>query len=142
LVARNAPQSTELRNADSTSAPKDRSFAEIAVRLFILGTKNTRTPTFDFSSQTLKDRLASEFESSIARGAQFCAQIQLSELILMTARKIDKRPWTEEELQKIRMGCRKGLSARQIADLINRRVASVKKKARELGLVPLKKSAW
>ena len=54
----------------------------------------------------------------------------------MTARKIEKRPWTEEELQKIRMGCRKGLSARQIAHLINRRVASVKNKARELRLVP------
>ena len=50
---------------------------------------------------------------------------------VMTARKIEKRPWTEKELQKIRMGCRKGLSARQIAHLINRRVASVKKKARE-----------
>jgi hypothetical protein len=59
----------------------------------------------------------------------------------MTARKIEKRPWTEEELQKIRIGCRKGLSARQIAQLIDRRVASVKNKARELGLVPLKKSA-
>jgi hypothetical protein len=59
----------------------------------------------------------------------------------MTARKIEKRPWTEEELQKIGMGCRKGLSARQIAHRINRRVASVKKKARELRLVPLKKSA-
>jgi len=70
----------------------------------------------------------------------FARNIQLSELILMTARKIEKRPWTEQELQKIRMGCRKGLSARQIADLINRRVASVKKKARELGLVPRRKS--
>jgi hypothetical protein len=58
----------------------------------------------------------------------------------MTARKIENRPWTEEELKKIRIGCRKGLSARQIADLINRRVASVKKKARELGLVPRRKS--
>jgi DNA-binding NarL/FixJ family response regulator len=58
----------------------------------------------------------------------------------MTARKIEKRPWTEEELQKIRIGCRKGLSARQIAQRINRRVASVKNKARELGLVPPKKS--
>ena len=48
----------------------------------------------------------------------------------MTARNIDKRPRTDEELQKISMGCRKGLSARQIADLINRRVASVENKAR------------
>jgi hypothetical protein len=76
----------------------------------------------------------------IPKGLIICA-IQQSDLIVMTARKIEKRPWTEVELQTIRMGCRKGLSARQIADLINRRVASVKKKARELGLVPLKKSA-
>jgi hypothetical protein len=38
------------------------------------------------------------------------------------------------------MGYRKGLSVRQIAHLINRRIASVKNKARELGLVSLKKS--
>jgi hypothetical protein len=60
LVARNAPQSTGLRNADSTSAPKDRSFAEIAVRLFILGMKNTLTLAFDFLTQTLEEPLASE----------------------------------------------------------------------------------
>jgi hypothetical protein len=40
----------------------------------------------------------------------------------------------------MRIGCRKGLSTRQIAQLINRRVASAKNKARELGLVPRKKS--
>jgi hypothetical protein len=59
----------------------------------------------------------------------------------MTARNIDKRPRTDEELQKISMGCRKGLSARQIADLINRRVASVENTARALRLVPRGKSA-
>jgi hypothetical protein len=41
---------------------------------FILGLKNTPTPAFDFLTQTLEEPLASEFESSIARGAQFCAQ--------------------------------------------------------------------
>jgi hypothetical protein len=50
-----------------------------------------------------------------------------------------ERPWTEQELQKIRMGCLKGLSARQIANLIDRSVRSVKDKARELRLVPLRK---
>jgi hypothetical protein len=68
------PQSTELRKADSTGAPKDCLFAEIAVRLFILGMNNTRTPAFDFLTQTLEQPLASEFESPIACGAQFCAQ--------------------------------------------------------------------
>ena len=43
--------------------------AEIAVRLFILGMNNTRTPAFNFSSQMPEDPLTSEFKCSIARGA-------------------------------------------------------------------------
>jgi len=39
----------------------------------ILGVKNTPTPAFDFLTQTLEGPPASEFESSIARGTQFCA---------------------------------------------------------------------
>jgi hypothetical protein len=81
----------------------------------------------EFSSVMALQQIADTVEADVVRECE-------------TARKIEKRPWTVEELQKIRMGCRKGLSARQIADLTNRRVASVKKKARELGLVPLKKS--
>ena len=62
FVVRDALQSTELSNTDSTSAPRDCSFAEIAVRLFILGMNNTRTPAFGLSSQMLEDPLASEFQ--------------------------------------------------------------------------------
>ena len=56
----------------------------------------------------------------------------------MPSHRVD-RPWTDEELKKIRAGCLKGMSARQIASLINRRVRAVKDKARELRLIPLRK---
>ena len=73
FVVRDALQSTELGNTALTNPPEDRSFAEIAVASFILGVKNTPTPAFDFLTQTLEGPPASEFESSIARGTQFCA---------------------------------------------------------------------
>ena len=56
----------------------------------------------------------------------------------MSDRKVD-RVWTDEELRKLKAGCRKGLSARQIAAQINRHVGSVKNKTRELRLIPLRK---
>ena len=55
FVVRDALQSTELSNTALTNPPKDRSFAEIAVRLFILGMKNTLTLAFDFLTQTLEE---------------------------------------------------------------------------------------
>jgi hypothetical protein len=59
----------------------------------------------------------------------------------MSQRQAD-RPWTDEELQKLKAGCLKELSARQIANLINRRVRSVKNKARELRLIPLSRRTY
>jgi predicted transcriptional regulator len=49
------------------------------------------------------------------------------------------RLWTEEETDRLRALLRKRLSAEDIAKSLHRHAGSVKKKVRELGLVPLKK---
>jgi predicted transcriptional regulator len=49
------------------------------------------------------------------------------------------RLWTEEETDRLRALVRKKLSAEDIAKSLDRHAGSVKKKVRELGLVPLKK---
>ncbi len=49
------------------------------------------------------------------------------------------RLWTEEETDRLRALVRKKLSAEDIAKSLHRHAGSVKKKVRELGLVPLKK---
>jgi predicted transcriptional regulator len=49
------------------------------------------------------------------------------------------RLWTEDETDRLRALVRKKLSAEDIAKSLDRHAGSVKKKVRELGLVPLKK---
>ena len=49
------------------------------------------------------------------------------------------RPWTEIETRRLRALARKRVSAEDIAKSLGRHAGSVKKKARELGLIPLKK---
>jgi hypothetical protein len=49
------------------------------------------------------------------------------------------RPWTEAETRRLRVGARKKVSAEDIAKSLGRHVGSVKKKARELGLILFKK---
>ena len=49
------------------------------------------------------------------------------------------RLWTEEETDRLRALVRKKLGAEDIAKSLDRHAGSVKKKVRELGLVPLKK---
>jgi predicted transcriptional regulator len=48
--------------------------------------------------------------------------------------------WTEEEIDQLRALARKKVSAEDIAKALRRHAGSVKKKMRELGLVPLKKT--
>jgi predicted transcriptional regulator len=49
------------------------------------------------------------------------------------------RLWTEEETDQLRALISKKFSAEDIAKFLHRHAGSVKKKVRELGLVPLKK---
>ena len=49
------------------------------------------------------------------------------------------RLWTEEETDRLRALARKKVSAEDIAKALRRHAGSVKKKVRELGLVPVKK---
>ena len=49
------------------------------------------------------------------------------------------RLWTEEETDRLRALVRKKLSAEDIAKSLDGHAGSIKKKVRELGLVPLKK---
>ena len=49
------------------------------------------------------------------------------------------RPWTEAETRRLRASARKKVSAEDIAKSLGRHVGSVKKKARELGLILFKK---
>ena len=49
------------------------------------------------------------------------------------------RPWTEAETRQLRASAKKKVSAEDIAKSLGRHVGPVKKKARELGLIPLKK---
>ena len=49
------------------------------------------------------------------------------------------RPWTEAEVRQLRALARKKVSAAAIAKSLRRHAGSVKKKVRELGLIPLKK---
>jgi hypothetical protein len=49
------------------------------------------------------------------------------------------RPWTEAETRQLRASAKKRVSAEDIAKALGRHVGPVKKKARELGLIPLKK---
>jgi hypothetical protein len=49
------------------------------------------------------------------------------------------RPWTETEARRLRALARKRVSAEDIAKSLGRHAGSVKKKARELGLIPFKK---
>jgi IS30 family transposase len=49
------------------------------------------------------------------------------------------RPWTEPETRRLRTSARKKVSAEDIAKSLGRHVGSVKKKARELGLILFKK---
>ena len=49
------------------------------------------------------------------------------------------RLWTEEETDRLRALARKKVSAEDIAKGLRRHAGSVKKKVRELGLVPVKK---
>ena len=49
------------------------------------------------------------------------------------------RLWTDEETDRLRALARKKVSAEDIAKSLRRHAGSVKKKMRELGLVPLKK---
>ena len=48
-------------------------------------------------------------------------------------------PWTQAELDRLKMMVRQKASAADIAKSLGRRVGSVKTKVREMGLVPLKK---
>jgi hypothetical protein len=48
-------------------------------------------------------------------------------------------PWTQAELDWLKMMVRQKASAADIAKSLGRRVGSVKTKVREMGLVPLKK---
>ena len=50
------------------------------------------------------------------------------------------RPWTQADLIRLKTMARQKASAAEIARSLGRRVASVKAKIREVGLVPLKKS--
>ena len=50
------------------------------------------------------------------------------------------KDWSEAELIRLKTMLRRRVSARQIAITLGRHVVSVKKKARELGLVPLRRS--
>jgi IS30 family transposase len=49
------------------------------------------------------------------------------------------RPWTEAETRRLRALARKKVSAADIAKSLGRHADSVKKKMRELGLIPRKK---
>jgi hypothetical protein len=49
------------------------------------------------------------------------------------------QPWTEAETRRLRALARKKVSAEDIAKSLRRHAGSVKKKVRELGLIPLKK---
>ena len=49
------------------------------------------------------------------------------------------RFWTEAEARQLRALARKKVSAEDIAKSLRRHAGSVKKKMRELGLIPLKK---
>jgi IS30 family transposase len=49
------------------------------------------------------------------------------------------RQWTEAETDRLRVLIRKKVSAEEIAKSLGRYASSVKKKARELRLIPLKK---
>jgi IS30 family transposase len=49
------------------------------------------------------------------------------------------RPWTEAETRQLRARAKKKVSAEDIAKALGRHVGPVKRKARELGLIPLKK---
>ena len=49
------------------------------------------------------------------------------------------RPWTEAETTRLRALARKKVSAEDIAKSLGRHTGSVKRKARELGVVLLKK---
>ena len=49
------------------------------------------------------------------------------------------RPWTEAETSQLRASAEKKVSAEDIAKSLGRHVGPVKKKARELGLIPLKR---
>ena len=49
------------------------------------------------------------------------------------------RQWTEAETLRLRALARKKVSAEDIAKSLARHVGSVKKKVRELGLIPFKK---
>jgi hypothetical protein len=50
------------------------------------------------------------------------------------------QPWTDEEVHRLRGLAKKKISADEIAKSLGRHVGSVKKKARELNLIPLKKT--
>jgi hypothetical protein len=45
------------------------------------------------------------------------------------------RPWTDRELRQLRKWSRNEVTAEQAAKLLGRHVGSVRKKARELGLI-------
>jgi IS30 family transposase len=49
------------------------------------------------------------------------------------------QPWTEAETRRLRALARKKVSAEDIGKSLHRHAGSVKKKVRELGLIPLKK---
>jgi hypothetical protein len=53
------------------------------------------------------------------------------------ARSLDE--WSEGELSRLRIMARRKVAAREIALALGRHTASVKQKARELGLVPRKR---
>ena len=49
------------------------------------------------------------------------------------------QPWTDAETRRLRALARKKVSVEDIAKSLHRHAGSVKKKVRELGLIPLKK---
>ena len=49
------------------------------------------------------------------------------------------RPWTEQEVHRLKMLAKKRVSAAEIAKTLDRHVGSVKKKARGLSLILSKK---
>jgi len=50
------------------------------------------------------------------------------------------RPWTEQEMHRLRVLAKKKSSADRIAKSLHRHVGSVKRKARELSLILLKQA--
>ena len=56
-------------------------------------------------------------------------------------KRLRPKEWTERELHRLRVLAKRNVTASIVAELLGRHVGSVRKKAREIGLILSKKSS-